>query len=101
VLVGQIASLFSRLLPGNLAVQLKRPYSINRASAERLDLPHIPRRTDAFSPNLERTRIDNPHVDGMLLGQIVKDNVVPVTDLYFAEPRHCQECRKFLGRRSG
>jgi hypothetical protein len=32
--------------------------------------------------NLERTRIDNPHVDGMLLGQVVKDNVVPVTDLY-------------------
>jgi hypothetical protein len=36
----------------------------------------------AFSPNLERTRIDNPHVDGMLLGQVVKDNVVRVTDLY-------------------
>lgn len=28
------------------------------------------------------TRIDNPHVDGMLLGHVVKDNVVWVTDLY-------------------
>jgi hypothetical protein len=27
-------------------------------------------------------RIDNPHVDGMLLGHVVKDNVVWVTDLY-------------------
>jgi hypothetical protein len=47
---------------------------------KRLGLPHLPRQTDA--PNLERTRIDNPHVDGMLLGQVVKDNVVRVTDLY-------------------
>ncbi len=27
-------------------------------------------------------RIDNPHVDGMLLGHVVNDNVVWVTDLY-------------------
>jgi hypothetical protein len=27
-------------------------------------------------------RIDNPHVDGMLLGHVVKDNVVWATDLY-------------------
>jgi glyoxylase-like metal-dependent hydrolase (beta-lactamase superfamily II) len=27
-------------------------------------------------------RIDNPHVDGMLIGHVVKDNVVWVTDLY-------------------
>jgi hypothetical protein len=27
-------------------------------------------------------RIDNPHVDGMLLGHVVKDNVVWLTDLY-------------------
>ncbi len=45
--------------------------------------------------------IDNPHVDGMLLGHVVKDNVVWVTDLYSPGPRHRQECRKFLCRRSG
>jgi hypothetical protein len=27
-------------------------------------------------------RIDNPHVDGMLLGHVVKENVVWVTDLW-------------------
>jgi hypothetical protein len=27
-------------------------------------------------------RIDSPHVDGMLLGQVAKDNVVRVTDLH-------------------
>jgi hypothetical protein len=37
----------------------------------------------------------------MLLGQVVKDNVVPVTDLYSPGRDTRQECRKFLGRRGG
>jgi glyoxylase-like metal-dependent hydrolase (beta-lactamase superfamily II) len=37
---------------------------------------------DADGNEIKLTRIDNPHVDGMLLGHVVKDNVVWVTDLY-------------------
>jgi glyoxylase-like metal-dependent hydrolase (beta-lactamase superfamily II) len=37
---------------------------------------------DADGSEIKLTRIDNPHVDGMLLGYVVKDNVVWVTDLY-------------------
>jgi glyoxylase-like metal-dependent hydrolase (beta-lactamase superfamily II) len=37
---------------------------------------------DADGQEIKLYRIDNPHVDGMLLGHIVKDNVVWVTDLY-------------------
>jgi len=70
--------------------------------AERLGVLHFPRRTDGFSPNLERTHIDNPHVEGMLLGQVVKDNVLRVTDLYSpaATPSRMSEIprsQKWLG----
>ena len=37
---------------------------------------------DADGSEIKLTRIDNPHVDGMLLGHVVRDNVVWVTDLY-------------------
>ncbi len=37
---------------------------------------------DADGNEIKLTRIDNPHVDGMLLGHVVRDNVVWVTDLY-------------------
>jgi hypothetical protein len=37
----------------------------------------------------------------MLLGQVVKDNVVRVTDLHSPGRDTVKECRKFLGRRGG
>ena len=36
---------------------------------------------DADGQEIKLYRTDNPHVDGMLLGHVVKDNVVWVTDL--------------------
>jgi hypothetical protein len=97
VLVGQIASLFSRLLPNKLAVQLKR--AIIELQPNDLACRTSRVGLTPCSPNLERTRIDNPHVDGMLLGQVVKDNVVRVTDLHSPGRETVKECRKFLGRR--
>ena len=41
---------------------------------------------DADGQEIKLYRIDNPHVDGMLLGHVVKDNVVWVTDLWSPAP---------------
>jgi hypothetical protein len=41
---------------------------------------------DADGQEIKLYRIDNPHVDGMLLGHVVKDNVVWVTDLWSPTP---------------
>jgi hypothetical protein len=41
---------------------------------------------DADGQEIKLYRIDNPHVDGMLLGHVVRDNVVWVTDLWSPTP---------------
>jgi len=41
---------------------------------------------DTDGQEIKLYRIDNPHVDGMLLGHVVKDNVVWVTDLWSPTP---------------
>jgi len=41
---------------------------------------------DADGEEIRLYRIDNPHVDGMLMGHVVKENVVWVTDLWSPAP---------------